>query len=108
MFEFLQSTFFGNPAIIALTILYFILASITTFDIRLMQARKSGVLSSDEDLLPKWVAVFFWLEWGVFIILAVLNWKYAIALFILKFILKVLPVLETVGNLIMSPLKIKK
>ncbi len=102
-------TLFHTPidstVIIALTILYFICESISTFDIRLMQGKRDGSLPPDEPLLPNWTAIFIWMGWIIFIALILLNWKYAILIFIVKFVLKVLPVLETIGNILMSPFK---
>lgn len=46
----------GNTMIILLTVAYFIVASITTFDIRMTQARRDGTLP------PAWIAVFAWLQ----------------------------------------------
>lgn len=43
--------------------------------------------------------------WAIFIALLYLNWKYALVLFAIKFVLKVLPVLEIIGNILMSPFK---
>ncbi len=52
-----------TPLIIGLTVAYFLLASITTFDVRMTQAKRQGILPPDEPMLPKWVIVFYWLEW---------------------------------------------
>ncbi|HOZ56201.1 MAG: hypothetical protein BWY51_00668 [Parcubacteria group bacterium ADurb.Bin316] len=94
--------------IIVLTITYTVTSAITTFDIRLIQAKKSGALHPDEPMLPGWVGIIAWFHWGIFISIVLLNWKYAILVFVIKFILKVLPVLEILGNILMSPFKIKK
>lgn len=88
-----------------ITFLYFLTSSITTFDIRLTQAKKQGVIPSNEDLVPKWVALVYWVDWGLILILLLSNWRYAILVFIIRFILKVLPVLETAGNIMMAPFK---
>ena len=88
-----------------ITVLYFIISSVTTLDIRLIQARKAGIISQFEDQLPKWVAFLYWFEWGLFIYLAYSDWKFAAFVFALKFILKVLPVLEILGNILMRPFK---
>ena len=85
-----------------MTIIYFLIASITTFDIRIIQAIKQG---EDETPLPQWVAILHWLEWAIWIFIFLLNWKYALIIFVIKFILKVLPVLEIIGNILMSPFK---
>jgi hypothetical protein len=96
--------------LIGLTILYGIISSITTFDIRLNQAKKTSTFPSEElDIsLPNWVASLYWIEWVIFIIIAFLNWKYALLVFIIKFLLKIIPVLEIIGNILMSPFKSKR
>jgi Zn-dependent protease with chaperone function len=93
---------FTSPIYLALTIVYFLVASIATFDIRLIQARRQG---EDYPMLPSWTGIFGWLQWALFIVLFILNWKYALIIFAVKFVLKVLPVLETIGNILMSPFK---
>ncbi|MCG8894679.1 hypothetical protein G1K73_13100 [Tenacibaculum finnmarkense] len=94
-----------SPLIIGLTILYFIFASITTFGIRITQAKRNGTWPKNEPDLPNWTTIFYWFEWSILFYITIFNWKFAIALFILKFILKVLPVLEIVGNLLMRPFR---
>ncbi len=44
-----------SPLIVVLTIVYFLVASVTTFDIRLTQAKRAGTLTPDEPTLPAWV-----------------------------------------------------
>lgn len=41
-----------TPLIIGLTLAYFFVASISTFDLRLTQARRDGTLPPDEPTLP--------------------------------------------------------
>lgn len=94
-----------TPLIIGLTVAYFLVASVTTLDIRLIQGKRDGTLPPDEPMLPAWTAVFTWAQWGIFLTLLYLNWKYALALFVIKFVLKVWPVLETIGNVLMAPFK---
>ncbi len=90
----------GTNIIIILTILYFFVAAITTFDMRINQAIKQG---ADFIPLPKWLALFYWLMWAFWIWIFILNWYYAIILFVIKFVLKVLPVLETIGRILLKP-----
>lgn len=96
----LFNTPIGTPLLIVLTVLYFIVASVETFDIRIIQANRQGANLPN---LPNWVIVFHILLWVFWILIFLLNWKYAFILFGIKFILKVLPVLETIGNILMSP-----
>ena len=95
----------SSPWLIAITGLLFLSESITTFDIRIIQAKRRGDLSPDHPDLPGWVAILHWFNWIFKITLLVLNWKYAIGVIVVMFILKVLPVLETIGNVLMAPFK---
>lgn len=104
----LFNTTITSPIILVITILYAITSAITTFDIRMTQAKRNGTLPPDEPMSPKWVALVFWVDWLLIITLILLNWKYAILVFVVRFILKVLPVLEIIGNILMSPFKPKK
>ncbi|MEO5984673.1 MAG: hypothetical protein ABIP80_04160 [Ferruginibacter sp.] len=96
---------FWSPLYLSLVGIYFVVASITTFDIRLTQAKWDG---QDFGTLSDWTGIFVWIQWGLFIALGVLNWRLAIWIFVVKFILKVLPVSETIGNILMAPFKPKK
>lgn len=104
----LFNTAVNSPIVIFITILYVITSAITTFDIRMTQAKRNGSLPPDEPMPPSWVAYVFWADWAFALILILLNWKYAVLIFVIRFTLKFLPVLEIVGNAIMSPFKIKK
>lgn len=94
-----------SPLLLWLTIAFFVVASVVTFDKRLTQAKKAGVLPDDEPSLPQWVGVFFIIDIGLKIVLLVLNWKYGLLVYAVGFALSVLPVLETVGNILMAPFK---
>jgi len=98
--EWFQTILLKDPILSALTILYFLSASIATFDIRLIQAKRIGNIPEDENLLPTWTAIFMYLEYLSLLVIFFLHWRYAIQIWIIKFLLQVLPVLETLGNLI--------
>ena len=98
---------YDTSTLIGLTVAYGVISSITTFDIRLIQAKKNGTLPPDEPGLPKWIAILYWVEWIIFAIMVYLNWKYALIVFVIKFVLKVLPVLEVIGNIMMAPFRKK-
>lgn len=91
-----------------LAIAYFTVASVDTFDTRLIQAKRDGRLPPDQQMLPEWIVIFTWIMWGIFVAMLYVDWRYALTMFVLKFILKVLPVLETIGNILTSPLKRRK
>jgi len=93
---------------IILTIAFAITSSITTFDKRLIQAKREGVLPSDQPMLPSWVSFIYWIHIGLIIAMFVLNWRYALVLIVIGFIFAVLPVWEMIGNIIMSPFKPKQ
>ena len=95
---------FLSPIYLALTVLYFLVASVVIFDTRLIQARKRG---EDHPYLPRWISVFYIVQILLFWSLFILNWRYALVLFVVKFILKVLPVLEILGNVLMRPFRPK-
>ena len=90
---------------VILTIAFVITSSITTFDKRLIQAKRESTLPSDEPLLPSWAGFIGWIHWGLALALLIINWKYAIIVYIVLFILAVLPVMEIIGNILMSPFK---
>lgn len=92
-----------SGVLIGLTVIYFICESISTFDTRIIQAKKQGFLAPNEAYVPNWTGIFAILGWIVFPAIFLLNWKYAILLFVIKFILKVFPMLENIGALIMLP-----
>jgi hypothetical protein len=94
-----------TPLIIGLTVACLLFACISTFDLRLTQAKRDGYLPPNEQTLPNWVGIFDLLMWGMFLVLLYLNWKYALVLFAIKFVLKVLPVLEIIGYFLMAPFK---
>jgi hypothetical protein len=97
-----------SPIIITLTVIFFITSSITTFDKRLIQAVKNGNIPPDEEMLPSWVGVIAWFHWAVGLSIMLLNWQFALIVFVSKFILSVLPVLETIGNVLMAPFRTRK
>ena len=103
----LFNTPIDSPLIIVLTIIFAFTSSITTFDKRLIQAQRDGRLSENEAMLPTWVGALVWFHWLVGLSIILLNWKYAIVVFVIKFILSVLPVLETIGNILMLPFRHK-
>ena len=101
----LVDQFLSSPASIVLAIGLFISYSITTFDKRVIQAKRSGLLPPDHPNLPSWVIVFHALDWLILIAFLVLNWRVALLVWAVLFVLKVLPVLETIGNILMVPFK---
>ena len=94
-----------SPILLCLSVALFISYSITTLDKRIIQGKRSGVLPVDHANLPKWVAIFHFSDWIILVAMVVLNWKVALLVWAFFFVLKILPVLETVGNILMAPFK---
>ena len=99
---------FESPLILGFTIAYVVVAAIRIYDARLIQAKTRGFYSgvaadAEGRFLPPWVGIVHWAGWILFGGLLFLNWKYAIALYFLLFLLRVVPVLEWIGAVIMRP-----
>jgi len=90
---------------IVLTAVFLITGSVQTLDKRLLQARRFQNLPADEPMLPTWVAIVYWLHYGVIIALFAMGWRYALVVVAIGFALAVLPVFETVGNVLMAPFR---
>lgn len=43
----------GLPILVWLTVVFFVAASISTFDLRLTQAKRAGTVPADEPMLPQ-------------------------------------------------------
>ncbi|MFC1475666.1 hypothetical protein ACFLQW_01535 [Candidatus Zixiibacteriota bacterium] len=98
----------NSMLLMAISLVYIIIESIRTYDARLIQAKTrgfhSGVASeAGERVLPFWVGYIHFVGYALFIVIIFLNWKYAIALYVFLFLLRVLPVLENIGAAIMYP-----
>ncbi len=104
----LFNTAIDSPILITLVVIFAITSSITTFDKRLIQARRVGNVPSNEQMLPSWVALVYWVHYGIIGTMLILNWKFALGIIVIGFILEVLPVWEIIGNILMSPFKAKR
>ena len=92
----------SSPLFIAITTVYFLSEAISIFDTRIIQAKQTGYLEPDY-VVPEWTGIFGFLTWLTYTALLLLNPFVAIILFVIKFILKVLPVLENIGAVLMIP-----
>lgn len=90
---------------LALTVAYVVCQAYTTLDRRLIQAVRSGLLPPSEPMLPKSVGLLYYAQWAVGLGLLVLDWKRALVVFGVVFVLQVLPVMETLGNVLAVPLR---
>ncbi len=97
-----------SPLLLWLTVSFFFVASITTFTKRVDQAKKAGTYPPEDPEPPWWVGIFIYIEFAIKIALFVINWKYGILVYVVGFVLALLPVLETVGNILLAPFKPKR
>jgi len=89
-----------SPLLIGLTMVFFFASAISTLDKRLTQGKTAGTLPADEPELPAWTVIFDVLRFGALVGVLIINWKFGLAMYAIGFILAVLPVLETVGNVL--------
>lgn len=92
-----------SPLLLTLAAVLFLVSCITTLDKRIAQGKRSGELPADQPDLPKWVLALHFLDWGLLITLLILNWRVGLLVWAVLLVLKVLPVLETIGNFLMRP-----
>ena len=98
----------NSPAILVLSTAYVLVWSERVYDTRLSQAitrgRYSGVaVRAGGRSMPDWVGAIHLTVWIIFITLLILDWGWAILLYVVLFILRVLPVLEWIGEFLMTP-----
>jgi len=99
----LFNTSYNSSVYIALICIYFLSESISTFDTRIIQAKKGGYLRESDIAVPGWTAIFIFIGWVSLIAMILLNPIAAFVVFIVKYILKVMPVLENIGALLLTP-----
>lgn len=90
-----------SPLFLTTLILYFLVSCITTFDTRLIQAKRVNRPYPFD--LPEWTGIFSIIYFILLIALFVMHWKLALAAKVVQFILKFLPVLEIIGSFMMTP-----
>lgn len=95
-----------TPLLLWLTFFYLITSAISIFDVRITQAQKNGEMGPEEST-PQWVGAIHILDWIIFIVLLIVNWKYALIVKFIIFVFKVLPILEIIGNFLLFPFKKK-
>ena len=94
-----------SPLILALSVVYAVVVSLRTYDARLTLAKRSSSYSgvvpeAKRRRLPALINGMHWVGWLVFAALLILNWKYALALYALLMLLRVLPVMGWIGSVI--------
>jgi hypothetical protein len=98
-----------NASVVVIVfVLYLLSAAVTTYDIHLMNLQKNEDGKLDLKMLPRWIGFLHWAESILFLLMVLLNWKFAIVIWILKSILQALFILEVIGYIIIYPFKIAK
>lgn len=98
----------NSKPLMLLSVVYAIVESIRIYDARLNQAKMKRLdsriaVEADGRILPRWVGIFHLGGWIIFIALLLLDWKYALVLYVFLFVLRVLPILERIGSIFMHP-----
>ncbi len=86
---------------ILIVILFTLTSAITEYDKRLTIAYWNGQKFKWE-LLPKWVGRIIWLHWAISLLLLAINWKYALAIFVIKYLFSITHILEHFGDFLVS------
>lgn len=97
-----------SGAFAVLAIIYIVVVAIRTYDLRIIQSRMGRMDSAvaqdaDGKVLPNWVDNIHILGWLLLIGLLVIDWKAALLLYGVLFVLRVMPVLETLGAVLAKP-----
>jgi hypothetical protein len=100
------------PTFSVLAILLFLVSSIAAFDIEFTRAKKNGTIPPDdpnEPDLPKWVMAVYFVAPILALGILFIDWKRALFVFFVIFTLSgFIPVLDTIGNVLMRPFKPRK
>jgi hypothetical protein len=98
----------NSPLLILLIVAYFFTTAFTTYDTRIIQAIKDGTVAPNHPKIGSWIGWVYWIDWALLIAISILNWKIGIIVYITRFILRVLPVMELIGSLFLYPSLKKK
>jgi hypothetical protein len=109
---FANATISGRPASTSFQVcvwMFFISSAIMTFEKRVMQlGREEPELLTRYDS-PGWMGVFMLTQYGALIGLVVMNWKFALYYWVAGFIMAVLPIFQTFGQVfydcVVNPLR---
>lgn len=91
-----------SPLILSLTFVYIVSDAISIYDTRLIQWRQNGMIPKDTPSPPNWTGVFGILSWVTIIVTIILEWQYGLLLWLIIYILKIIPVMETIGGVIVK------
>jgi len=81
---------------------YTLISAMVLYDVRITQAKKAGVETELQDA-PRWVVGLYWIKCGLVVYFFYLNWKIAFLILGIEFVLSALPVLEIMGQVLLTP-----
>lgn len=87
----------------AVVIAYLATAAVTKADSNIIREIRLGAVPPHVPRPPIWIGLFIYLQWGLLIALAVFDWEFAILVFLFKFVLSFLGLLEIVGSVLIIP-----
>lgn len=95
----------ASPLVFSLVFVLFFSSSLSTFYVRCRQAMRVGDWPEGDPVVPEWVGNFLFVDIAIFVALLVMDWRLAIKIWCIRFALKVLPVLEVIGNILLAPFR---
>jgi hypothetical protein len=95
------NTPFSSTILIVLAIIYQIIASVTLYDISFRLSYKTSARTNNLKPIPVSFLLLHWTETVMFILLFLLNWKFAIITWLIKSLLQALYILEFIGYIIL-------
>ena len=87
----------------AAVLAYLALSAVAKADSNILRGIRTGDLPATIPRPPLWIGLLIYLQWGLLIALVVFDWKFAILVFLFKFILSFFGVLEILGSILLIP-----
>jgi hypothetical protein len=91
--------------ILILSIIYFLSLSVVLFDLDYTRAKKIGNISKDEPATPQWIGSIYLVCIVTWIAILFMNWKISVLGVVVYYSSSVIPLPQTVGNILLSPFK---
>ena len=91
---------FTSPLFLTVLIIHFVSFSIRAYDVGILHSIREGNIVRP---LGSWVGIAHWIGWGTAIALLILNWKYALIIFVIRFFLRFFSILQIIGFLFLYP-----
>ncbi len=85
-----------------LNVLFYLSLSIILFDLDYRRTKLP-----EEPETPKWVGIIYWIGIITWLWILFINWKIAIIGIIVYYLSVIIPLPQTIGNILMSPFKSK-